>query len=228
MARILIAEDETVISSLLEYNLMLDGHAVTVTRDGANALQQWRDLDPDLVVLDVMMPRKDGYSVCREARAAGLSAPVLFLSAKGDPQERVEGLAVGGDDYLVKPFHLPEFLLRVANLLRRTPPATLEPTYSFAGITIDFAAYTVSTPQGTEQLGERELRLLQLFVEQRNKVVSRDQILDALWGKDHFPSSRTVDNFVVRLRRILEDDPSNPRFLHTIWGVGYKFTPLGG
>lgn len=227
MARILIADDEAVISSLLEYNLMLDGHTVTVTRDGASALQQWRDLEPDLVVLDVMMPHKDGYSVCREARRAGLSAPVLFLSAKGEPQERVEGLAAGGDDYLVKPFHLPEFLLRVANLLRRTPPpAPLEPTYAFAGITVDFAAYTVQTPRATEQLGERELRLLRLLIEQRNKVVSRNQMLDAVWGKDHFPSSRTVDNFVVRLRRILEDDPSNPRFLHTIWGVGYKFTPL--
>ena len=227
MARILIAEDEAVISSLLEYNLALDGHAVTVARDGASALQQWHNLEPDLVVLDVMMPHKDGYSVCREARAVGLSAPVLFLSAKGEPQERVMGLVAGGDDYLVKPFHLPEFLLRVANLLRRTPPpAPLEPTYSFAGITIDFAAYTVSTPQGLEQLGEREKRLLQLFVENRNTVVSRNQMLDAVWGKDHFPSSRTVDNFVVRLRRILGDDPSQPRFLHTIWGVGYKFTPL--
>ena len=217
------------ISSLLEYNLSLDGHAVTVARDGASALQRWHDLEPDLVVLDVMMPHKDGYSVCREARAAGLSAPVLFLSAKGEPHERVAGLAAGGDDYLVKPFHLPEFLLRVANLLRRTPPpASLEATYTFAGITVDFSAYTVSTPQGLEQLGERELRLLQLLIEQRNKVVSRNQMLDAVWGKDHFPSSRTVDNFVVRLRRILEDDPSNPRFLHTIWGVGYKFTPLEG
>ena len=227
MARILIAEDENVISSLLEYNLALDGYKVTVARDGASALQKWQASSPDLVVLDVMMPHKDGYTVCREARAAGLSAPVLFLSAKGEPHERVMGLAAGGDDYLVKPFHLPEFLLRVANLLRRTPPpAMLKPTYSFAGITIDFAAYTVQTPQGLEQLGERELRLLQLLVEQRNKVVSRNQMLDAVWGKEHFPSSRTVDNFVVRLRRILEDDPGNPRFLHTIWGVGYKFTPL--
>ena len=227
MARILIADDEAVISSLLEYNLTLDGHAVTVARDGASALQQWHDLEPDLVVLDVMMPHKDGYSVCREARRAGLRTPVLFLSAKGQPQERVEGLAAGGDDYLVKPFHLPEFLLRVANLLRRTPPpAPLEATYSFAGITVDFAAYTVQTPRGTEQLGERELQLLQLFVLNRNKVVPRNQMLDTVWGKDHFPSSRTVDNFVVRLRRILEDDPGNPRFLHTIWGVGYKFTPL--
>ena len=229
MARILIAEDEAVISSLLEYNLMLDGHAVTVARDGASALQCWHDLEPDLVVLDVMMPHKDGYAVCREARGAGLSAPVLFLSAKGEPHERVMGLAAGGDDYLVKPFHLPEFLLRVRNLLRRTPPpAILEPTYSFAGITIDFAAYTVRTPHGLEQLGEREKRLLQLFVQHRNTVVSRNQMLDAVWGKEHFPSSRTVDNFVVRLRRILGDHPSNPRFLHTIWGVGYKFTPLEG
>ena len=227
MARILIAEDEAMISSLLEYNLMLDGHTVTVARDGASALEKWRDLEPNLVVLDVMMPNKDGYSVCREARAAGLSAPVLFLSAKGEAHERVAGLAAGGDDYLVKPFHLPEFLLRVANLLRRTPPpAPLEATYSFAGIAVDFAAYTVSTPRGQQALGEREKRLLQLFVMNRNTVVSRNQMLDAVWGKDHFPSSRTVDNFIVRLRRILEDDPSNPRFLHTIWGVGYKFTPL--
>jgi two-component system alkaline phosphatase synthesis response regulator PhoP len=228
VAKILVVEDEVAISRALELNLRLEGHEVIVAGDGKSALGQWRDLAPDLVVLDVMLPELSGFDVCRRARRANLRTPVLFLSAKGEPGERVEGLEAGGDDYLVKPFHLPEFLLRVANLLRRAPPRveTID-TFEFADVRIDFAGYTVRTPRGTEQLGERELRLLRLFVARRDTVVSRNEILDAVWGTQAFPSSRTVDNFVVRLRRMLEPDPAHPRYLHTIWGVGYKFTPQG-
>jgi two-component system alkaline phosphatase synthesis response regulator PhoP len=226
MARILVIEDERPISSALELNLTLEGHEVVVAPDGAEGLKLWRELLPDLIVLDVMLPSLSGFDVCRQARAQGLRTPVLFLSAKGEPSERVEGLAAGGDDYLVKPFHLPEFLLRVSNLLRRAPmTVTSEQRFAFADVTIDFPSFTVHSSRGVEQLNEREMRLLQLFVARRNTVVSRNEILDAVWGTSAYPSSRTVDNFVVRLRRALEPDPARPRYLHTVWGVGYKFTP---
>lgn len=226
--QILIIEDEASIADMLEFNLRSEGYAVTVARDGKAGLVIWQHLQPDLIVLDVMLPLLNGYDVCRLARAAHLQTPVLFLTAKSQAHERVEGFEAGADDYLTKPFHLPEFLMRVAAILRRAtwlrqPP---EQVYRFADITIAFAAFTVQTAHSLEALNEREMLLLKLLVERKNQVVSRNDILDTVWGQENYPSSRTVDNFVVRLRKILEPIPSQPRYLHTIWGVGYKFTPL--
>ncbi len=224
--QILVVEDEASIADLLEFNLSAEGYTVTLARDGKAGLAAWLGLRPDLVVLDVMLPEKDGFQVCREARTAKLQTPVLFLTAKNQAQERVEGFAAGADDYLTKPFHLPEFLMRVAAILRRASWLRQDSSqYQFSGISINFLAFTVSTPRGFENLNEREMLLLKLFTERPNQVVSRNQILDLVWGQDNYPSSRTVDNFVVRLRKILEPVPSQPRYLHTIWGVGYKFTP---
>jgi two-component system alkaline phosphatase synthesis response regulator PhoP len=160
-------------------------------------------------------------------RQKGNRIPVIFLSAKSQAEDRVAGLQLGADDYLIKPFHLPELLLRVENTLRRAswyaqPVDTLE----FGGHCIDFRAYSAKLANGsTENLGEREIMILKLLTQQAGQVVSRDQILDAVWGQTQFPSTRTVDNFVVRLRKLFEPQPSQPRYLHTIWGVGYKFTP---
>jgi two-component system alkaline phosphatase synthesis response regulator PhoP len=235
---VLIVEDEPVMAQVLSENLSADGIDVSIASDGERGLELWRSLEPDLVVLDVMMPRLSGFEVCRRMRAAGNRTPVLFLSAKGQPEDRVTGLEAGGDDYLVKPFHLPEFMLRVTNMLRRQAwfRRDLETdnthgngqVFSFGGHSLDFRAWTVTLSDGrTESLGERELMILKLLVERANQVVSRDEILDVVWGMDTFPSSRTVDNFVVRLRRLLEPDPSHPVYLHTVWGVGYRFTPSG-
>ena len=186
---------------------------------------------PDLVVLDVMLPFVDGYEVCRTMRRAGDTTPVLFLSAKGRPDDRVAGLAAGGDDYLPKPFHLPEFLLRVQNMLRRQSWGNVAPTdssFTFGGHRVDFRSWTARLENGSEEpLGERELGIFKLLSQRAGEVVSRDDILDAVWGDDAFPSSRTVDNFVVRLRKLFEPDPGDPVYFHTVWGVGYKFTPEG-
>jgi two-component system, OmpR family, alkaline phosphatase synthesis response regulator PhoP len=233
-AKILIVEDEPTLAELLEFNLSSEGYSVSVASDGEMALKQWRLEQPDLVLLDVMLPKLSGYDVCRQARTEGLRTGVLFLSAKGEANDRITGLEAGGDDYLAKPFHLRELLLRVATILRRQSwfTAVLEPdrtsTFSFAGHQIDFSAWTITLENGhLETLGEREAMMLKLFVENPNRVVSRNEILDRIWGEDSYPSSRTVDNFIVRLRRILEPDPSHPRYLHTVWGVGYRFTPEG-
>ncbi len=224
--RVLIVEDEPAMAQVLADNLEGEGLMVEVAPDGASALRRWRELNPDLVVLDVMLPRLDGLEVCGQMRALGFTTPVLFLSAKGQPEDRVEGLRVGGDDYLGKPFHLPEFLLRVKNLLRRREETRATPTYTFAGHQLDFRAWTVQLRDGRKEvLGEREMAILRLLVERAGEVVSRDEILDRVWGQEVFPSSRTIDNFVVRLRRLFESDPQNPLHFHTVWGVGYRFTP---
>lgn len=223
---VLIVEDEPAIAEVLADNLGSEGLCVEIAPDGASAVRRWQEKNPDLVVLDVMLPKLDGLEVCRQMRTAGYSTPVLFLSAKGQPEDRVEGLRVGGDDYLGKPFHLPEFLLRVKNLLRRREETRAAPTYTFAGHQIDFRAWTVRLRDGRKELlGEREMAILRLLIERAGEVVSRDEILDRVWGQEVFPSSRTIDNFVVRLRRLFEPDPQNPQHFHTIWGVGYRFTP---
>jgi two-component system alkaline phosphatase synthesis response regulator PhoP len=223
--KVLLVEDEPALAGALADNLEGEGYAVEVAPDGRAALERWAAWNPDLVVLDVMLPGLNGLQVCRQMRAQGQTTPVLFLSAKGAPEERVEGLRVGGDDYLAKPFHLPEFLLRVKNLLRRraeTPRAV----YEFAGHRIDFRAWTAYLKDGRKEvLGEREMAILRLLIERAGQVVSRDEILDRVWGQEVFPSSRTIDNFVVRLRRLFEPDPARPVHLHTVWGVGYRFTP---
>jgi len=223
--KVLLVEDEPALAGALADNLEGEGYAVEIAPDGRAALERWAAWNPDLVVLDVMLPGLNGLQVCRQMRAQGQTTPVLFLSAKGAPEERVEGLRVGGDDYLAKPFHLPEFLLRVKNLLRRraeTPRAV----YEFAGHRIDFRAWTAYLKDGRKEvLGEREMAILRLLIERAGQVVSRDEILDRVWGQEVFPSSRTIDNFVVRLRRLFEPDPARPVHLHTVWGVGYRFTP---
>lgn len=236
-ARVLVVEDEATLAQVLVDNLEAEGYDVRVTRDGEAAEAAWNGgawdgATPDLVVLDVMLPRLDGYELCRRMRAAGHDTAVLYLSARGEAEDRVRGLRAGGDDYLPKPFHLPEFLLRVQALLRRRgwgvtqAPEAFE--FRFAGHRVDYRAWTAELADGRrEPLGERELGIFRALAERAGEVVSRDEILDRVWGNDAFPSSRTVDNFVVRLRRLFEPDPSAPIYFHTVWGVGYRFTPEG-
>ena len=236
---VLIIEDEPTMADILAENLSEEGYDVEVAPDGDAGLQTWRALSPNLVVLDVMLPYRSGYEVCQTMRAGGDTTPVLFLSAKGQPEDRVQGLLAGGDDYLPKPFHLPEFLLRVQNMLRRQdwgrqvegPPQAERPaeaTLVFGGHEVNFRTWTATLAGGaSEPLSERELGILKLLAERAGEVVSRDDILDEVWGGDAFPSSRTVDNFVMRLRKLFEPEPSRPIYFHTVWGVGYRFTPEG-
>ncbi len=226
---LLVIEDELALANVLVDNLEAEGFAVRWARDGLEGERGWiggAEGPPDLVVLDVMLPKLDGFTLCERMRDLGNDTPVLFLSARGQTEDRVRGLQVGADDYLAKPFHLPEFLLRVRAMLRRRGwKGDAAARYEFAGNVIDFRAWTVESPDGRrEALGERELGILRLLTARAGEVVPRDDILDEVWGDDAFPSSRTVDNVIMRLRRLLEPDPGQPVHIHTVWGVGYRFT----
>ena len=227
MALILIVEDEEVMSELLADNLREENYVVEVAKDGKEGLDKWKKLEPNLVVLDVMLAHLNGFELCEQMRKLGYNSPVLFLSAKGETQDRIKGLSVGGDDYLPKPFDLNEFLLRVKNMLKRQgAKENSEATFSFAGHTINFHSYVVKLANGKEEiLNERQLKILKLFSERAGEVISRDDILDNVWGEEAFPSSRTIDNFIMKLRKIFEPHPAEPIYFHTVWGVGYKFTP---
>lgn len=229
MPHILIVEDEAALAAVLSDVLEDEGYTTTIATDGNSALESWQDLDPALVILDVMLPNTDGYEVCRRMRVLGFETPVLYLSAKGELADRLTGLEAGGDDYLPKPFDLTELLLRVQALLKRrtwlppTPPTT---GFRFGKFIVDYQAMTVQAGNETVvPIGEKELLMFKLFAERPGQAINRNEILDTVWGDNQFPSTRTVDNFVVRLRKIFEDDPTNPAYFHTVWGVGYKFTP---
>ena len=194
------------------------------------ALVWLQDKRCDLVLLDVMLPHVDGYTVCRTLRERGDNTPVLFLTARGDPQDRIDGLEAGGDDYLAKPFHLQEFLLRVRAILRRrewyqsasAPPSGA--TLRFGGNEVDFRAFRARSWNGeTQELTEKEAMILKVLAECPGEIVSREDLLERVWGYDVFPSTRTVDNFILRLRKRFERDPAAPRHFLTVWGVGYRF-----
>lgn len=228
MPYILLAEDEQHLAMGITDNLVAEGYEVAVVADGEQALQHMQSCSVDLLVLDVMLPKMDGYSVCRSLRAQGNTTPILFLTAKNSAQERVFGLTIGGDDYLGKPFHLGELLGRVAALLRRRawhqdPSTPGQAILILGGVQVDFDRLQMHHPDGhTEDVPVREMAILKLLHSHRGEVVSRDAILDAVWGHDVYPSSRTVDNFIVRLRRRFEPDVSTPRYLFTVRGVGYR------
>jgi two-component system alkaline phosphatase synthesis response regulator PhoP len=226
---ILLVEDEQHLAMGISDNLEAEGHRVTLVTDGPSAVDHMARGGVDLVVLDVMLPGEDGYSVCRRLRAAGDTTPILFLTAKNSTQERVHGLTIGGDDYLGKPFHLEEFLSRVAALLRRrawhpTPTPDLPAQVAHLGdVTVDFDRLQMRYRDGhIDDIPVREMGILRLLWDRTGEVVSRDAILDAVWGHDVYPSSRTVDNFIVRLRRRFEPDPAEPKYLFTVRGVGYR------
>lgn len=226
--RVLVVEDEPVLRDVLVDNLLAEGLEVTAVGNGQEAIENWSASTPDLVVLDVMLPGVNGFEICERMRKTGDRTPVLFLSARGQPEDRIRGLESGGDDYLVKPFNLTEFLLRVSNMLRRRSWTQDDSQLSFGGNSVDFRTWRARLADGSEEvLGEREHGILRLLARHDSEVVSREQILDEVWGKDAWPSSRTVDNVIVRLRRMFEPDPANPRYFHTVWGVGYRFTSSG-
>ncbi len=221
--RILVVEDEPHLAAGIAENLEAEGYAVTIAVDGIDGLSQMKTGIAQLVILDVMLPGHDGYTVCELARAQGVSTPVLFLTAKGTVNDRLRGLRAGGDDYLAKPFNLEELLLRVAAILRRVP-AQSRGVLSFGGNHVDLDAYQATDWRGDQhQLSHKEAMILKTLAEANGAVVSRDAILDAVWGHDAFPTVRTIDNFIVRLRRRFEPDPDQPKILLTVRGAGYRF-----
>lgn len=231
-ARILIVEDEVNLARGIRENLESEGYAVDVVGDGRAALDRIRGTEYGLVILDVMLPGMDGFTVCETARREGRDTPVLFLTARGGGDDRIRGLEVGGDDYLPKPFQLRELLLRVAVILRRRARydemTALEPVVRFGDNEFDFRTFRGRSWDGRDQiLTQKEAMILKVLAERDGDVVWRDDILEKVWGDDVLPSSRTIDNFIVRLRKRFEPDPEHPRFFQTIRGIGYRFVAAG-
>jgi two-component system alkaline phosphatase synthesis response regulator PhoP len=226
--RILLVEDEEALRLTLKLNFELEGYAVTASTTGPDALQRLRGARFDLVVMDVMLPGMDGYSVVETIRLEGDTTPVLFLTARTAPADRIRGLRTG-DDHLGKPFELEELLLRVGKLIQRSASGPAHPVvaaYDFGGNHVDFNSYEIVGVGGQRRtLGQREIMLLRLLIERAGEVVSREEILQKVWGYNVFPTTRTVDNFIVGFRKYFEPDPRAPRHFHSIRGVGYKFTP---
>jgi len=227
MPHICVVEDESSLSDMIRMNLELEGYSVRCFADGREALNGMDELcKADLVILDVMLPHASGIEVCEVLRKKS-DAPVLFLSAKGTTADKIAGLKSGGNDYLGKPFDLEELLLRVSILTGRSVKKDKAQTVlSIGDKTVNFNTFEVTSGSGIRlaELSKREIDLLQLFLEKEGKVVSRDEILDRIWGKDQFPTSRTIDNYILAFRKLFEPDPKNPRYFHSIRSVGYKFT----
>ncbi len=229
---VLVVEDDPHLSAGLAENLRAEGFRVETVNDGNRALDWFGANHCDLIVLDVMLPGVDGFTVCRTLRQRGVMTPVLFLTARGDPADRIRGLESGGDDYLAKPFHLPEFLLRVRAILRRwdwyrsSSESAGNAALRFGGNEVDFHAFRGRSWNGeVQELTEKEAMILKVLAEKPGEIVSREDLLERVWGYDVFPSTRTVDNFILRLRKRFERDPANPRHFITVWGVGYRFEP---
>ena len=245
MSRVLVVEDEVHLAQGLRFNLEAEGYSAEVVGDGEAATDRLlvKKEAFDVVVLDIMLPGKDGFSVVSELRAASNYVPVLMLTARGSPEDVLRGFASGADDYLAKPFDLSILLARLQGLLRRTqwmrgaPAAGNQPpknapgdgsvgdfgTFAFAGKTIDFGALELRSGTNTIHLTLMESELLRHLVRNGGRIVSRKQILEEVWGLKEDTDTRAIDNFVVRLRRYIEDDPANPRHLLTVRGVGYRF-----
>ena len=225
-ARILVVDDEEHLAAGIRENLQSEGYETEVAFDGEQGLARAHDGAFDLILLDVMMPKLDGLKVCEEIRAAGLQIPVLFLTVKGDPADRIRGLEAGGDDYLAKPFHLKELLLRVAAILRRSDWYNQSTAnLNFGGNEIDFQTYQARAWDGSDHaLTHKEAMIMKVLAEQLGTIVPREDILDKVWGYEVYPSTRTIDNFIVRLRRRFERNPEAPEHFHTVRGVGYRFT----
>jgi two-component system, OmpR family, alkaline phosphatase synthesis response regulator PhoP len=229
MKRILLAEDEESLRETLTLNLELEGYTVVACEDGKKALAVFRSERFDLAILDVMLPEIDGFSLCKIIRLEDARLPIIFLTAKNTGTDRVQGLKLGADDYIAKPFNLEELLLRINNLLKRAESNTPHPelkSYAFGGNKVNFDTYEVANYANVvTQLSKRETLLLKLLIERKNEVVSRQEILESVWGYDVFPSTRTIDNYILQFRKIFEPDPKESKYFHAIRGVGYKFTP---
>ena len=233
--RVLVIEDDAHIAQGLKLNLSLQGYEVSIAQNGTLGLQMWKEWNPHLIVLDIMLPGLDGLSVLRHIRLEDEKLPVLILSAKGGPDDRVKGFSYGVDDYLAKPFNLEEFLMRIERLMKRSSwneggnasEAVMEPeirfTYVFGNNTIDFDTMTAWGTHGKIRLTDQEVRLLKIFIANRGKPLSRKVLLEVGWGYTGEGTTRTVDNFIVRLRKYFESDPENPVYFKSVRSVGYIF-----
>jgi two-component system alkaline phosphatase synthesis response regulator PhoP len=225
-ARILLVEDETNLRRTLTDLLKSEGYVVESSGDGLEAQNMALSQAYDLIILDVMLPSRNGFDICRHLRKSGVNTPILMLTARSELNNKVQGLKAGGDDYLTKPFETPELQARVEALLRRAPsvPRAQIKAYDFDGIHVDFTTARVLKNGKAISLGERECRLLRYLVERKGMVLSRDELLQEVWGYKSVPLTRTVDVHIAWLRQKIEDDPKNPQYIVTVHGQGYRFS----
>lgn len=228
-ANILLAEDEENLHEPLKLNLEMEGYSVTSAYNGRQALEALEQEYFDVMILDIMMPEVDGITVIETVRLNNTDLPILILSAKNTSADRVLGLKKGADDYLVKPFNLEELLLRVEKLIEKNKKINdkefTTDTYTFGKNTINFTAQTATTFLGnTVELSKKEVMLIKLLIENNHKVVTREKILQVVWGYNVYPTTRTIDNFILSFRKYFEEDSRNPKYFHSVRGVGYKFT----
>ncbi|MCO6438832.1 MAG: response regulator transcription factor [Phycisphaerae bacterium] len=226
MARILVAEDEEAVAAGLRDNLEFEGYEVVLAKDGEAALKAATRENPDLILLDIMMPVMDGLEVCRRIREAGFVVPVLMLTARSQEIDVVRGLEVGADDYVTKPFSIRELLARIKAALRRTDAGKgLSRIMRIGDATVDLVKGRIERGGAVYNLGHFELQILKILIEHAEEPVDRNMLLDVIWGLEGFPATRTVDNHIVSLRRKIEPDPKHPRYIVTVHSIGYKFVP---
>ena len=229
MFSILLVEDEENLQEALKLNLEMEGYEVTGSYDGVNALKMQQQEHFDLIILDVMLPEMDGITVLETIRLSNTEIPILILSARNSSADRVLGLKKGADDYLTKPFNLEELLLRVNKLIKKSEQISLKQPlpdiYEFGKSKIDFKALEGYTKDGKKiMLTKKEVMLLKLLIENKNEVVTREKILQSVWGYNVYPTTRTIDNFILNFRKYFEADSRNPLYFHSVRGIGYKFT----
>lgn len=226
---ILLVEDEENLHDALKLNLELEGYEVTSAYDGLSAVKAVQNEYFDLIILDIMLPEMDGLTVMETIRIQHNQVPILILSARNSSADRVTGLKKGADDYVTKPFNLEELLLRVQKLIEKNKKLldkdTIGDTYTFGNNRIDFDAQEAITKNGEKiQLSKKEAMLLKLLIENKNEVVPREKILQTVWGYNVYPTTRTIDNFILNFRKYFEEDSRNPRYFHSVRGVGYKYS----
>jgi len=223
MSRILVVEDDPAILRGLKDNLRFESYEVLSATDGETGYRLLREKKPDLVILDLMLPKLSGYELCRKARTEGITTPILMLTARGQEADRVLGLDLGADDYVAKPFSVRELLARVRAILRRThPPQALPDELHFDDVVVDFRRYEARKAGKALEMTRKEFGVLRLLAARPGEVVTRDELLNEVWGYENYPTTRTVDNHIASLRAKLERNPAEPRHLLTVHGVGYK------
>jgi DNA-binding response OmpR family regulator len=222
--KVLIVEDDQAMAVALRDGFEYEGYAVQVARDGAAGLKAASEKELDLIILDVMLPKVSGFDLCKQLRGAGNATPIIMLTARGQEIDKVVGLKIGADDYVTKPFSFMELMARVEALLRRTHRQTEAlDEFRFGDILVNFKKFEVIKGGAPLELSAREFNILRYFIEHRGEVVTRDQLLDSVWGYGSFPLTRTVDMHIAKLRQKIEDTPHDPRHIVTVHRVGYKF-----
>jgi two-component system alkaline phosphatase synthesis response regulator PhoP len=223
---ILLIEDEATLVATLELNLQLDGFKTIIATTGKNALKEFElnKNNLNLILLDIMLPDVNGFELCKQFKTLKPNIPVIFLSARNQSIDKIEGLKLGADDYVTKPFELEELLLRINNLIKRTEKSIVRNTFNFGNNSINFDSFEIETFTGEKlHLSKREIGLLKILTTKINSVVSRDEIIDQLWHKDENPSGRTIDNYILNFRKLFELNPKEPKYFLSIRSVGYMF-----